>query len=257
MGISQRLEKEVTLLGAPSSDAPQQPVTERRVLNHIEELRAALTSEERTGAEYADFVEALDTLEVLIGDRDEERSIEAFEAERVERLEQNDRLLDLARSADQDGDFTRALRHYGEIVAHDSTGKVRKVLAAEIQSVRKKQSAVEGARELAGDGQHKQAFELLEEAFESASGVMLPFAVRSVPSGAQVRVNGGSPRTTPFNIEGTFEDDWELAYEMPEFEPRAIRVQGPQDVTVFLSRTPKRRYPTDGRIEALPVRRGR
>ncbi|MEZ6013919.1 MAG: DUF4388 domain-containing protein [Planctomycetota bacterium] len=253
IGLVQRLETEVTILGAPSSRAPQQLATEQRVREQAVALKAKVLPAEAASKQVQEYVASLDALLELIERRDEARSVESFEQERRARLEQNDRLLELARSSDKKGDYTRALRHYDEIVAKDVTGKVRKVLASEIDLVRKKVAAVEGARALATEGRHKEAFDLLVDAFESANGVMLPFQVTSVPPGAAVRVSGGAARTTPFIVEGTFADEWTLTFELDGFEPKVLKVSGPQTVSVLLSRDHERALATGGRIEALPA----
>lgn len=252
-GMLQRLENEVTILGTPSAKAPQQVVTEQRVLAQVRILREKVVPQEPQPKPVADYLAGLDALEQLITTRAEQRSVEAFEQEQRARLVENDRLLELARSSDKKGDYVRALRHYDEIVSRDGTGKVRKVLAAEIDAVRKKVAAVDGARELASAGQHRAAYALLVDAFESPGGVMLPFKVVTLPRGATVHVDGASPRTTPFTIEGTFDDSWELVFTLPGYEPKALKVSGPQDVTVLLSREAERRFATEGRVEALPT----
>ncbi len=253
VALVQRLESEVTVLGAPSARAPQQVATERRVRGQIEALKAKVTEDARRAKPIAEYYASLDALDTLIGRREEQRSVEAFEQERREKLEENDRLLELARASDKKGDYVRALRHYDEIVSRDVTGKVRKVLGGEIEAVRKKVAAVDGARDLAARGGHKEAHALLVDAFESAGGVMLPFRVTSVPEGALVRVGGSSTRRTPFTIEGTFDDSWEFVFELAGYETKALRVEGPQDIAAMLSRVIERSFETDGRVEALPT----
>jgi len=252
-GLVQRLESEVTLLGIPSTKAPQQVVTEQRVIGQVRDLKGGIQTQGSTPKQMADYTASLVTLEELIIHRGEQRSMEAFEEEQRSRLAENDRLLELARTSDKRGDYLRAIRHYEEIVARDSTGKVRRVLAREIELVRKKIAAVDSARSSALEGRHVESFDVLVDAFGAADGVMLPFRIKTVPSGAEVRVDGGAPRKTPFTVEGTFEQSWSLTFALPGFEPKALHVQGPQDVTVLLSRQPERIFKSDGRIEALPV----
>jgi hypothetical protein len=253
VGLVQRLESEVTILGTPSARAPQQAVTEQRVLAQLKALKLMVDDDDRKAKATAEYYAALEALEQLIARREETRSVEAFERERRTKVEENDRLLELARASDQRGEFARALRHYDEIVARDVTGKVRKVLAGEIDLVRKKVAAVEGARKLALEGSHRAAYELLADAFETASGVMLPFQVETLPPGASVRVSGKTVRKTPFTIEGTFDDTWDLVFELEGFERKAMQVAGPQDVRVLLSRATERCFETDGRVEAVPT----
>jgi len=253
VGLVQRMEGEVTILGTPSARAPQQAATEQRVLGQVKALKLKVSEDDRKAKATAEYYASLEALEQLIARREQDRSVESFEHERRSNLEENDRLLELARASDKRGDFARALRHYDEIIARDGTGKVRRVLTSEIELVRKKVAAVEGARKLALEGSHRKAYELLVDAFNSASGVMLPFRVETLPPGASVSVDRKTVRKTPFTIEGTFDNTWDLVFLLDGFEPKAMQVVGPQNVRVLLSRAKERSFETTGRVEAMPT----
>lgn len=258
MGIPNRLREEVISLGYPSLQSPQQLVVETRVQETCGSLRATVADESFARMDVADFVAAVTEVEELVAQRAYERSVAQLDAERREALVENDRLLDLAHTAIQRNQFDRALKHYEAILENDTTGKVHRVLREEIADTRKKWDAVQNARKAAANGRHDKALQILDEVFEERVRVMLPFEVTTTPAGVQVTVTPegtGQPfeRTTPFTIEGTFEDRWSLSFDLPDFDRRSLAVEGPQDIDLVMSRTPELHYATRGRVDAVPA----
>lgn len=256
--IPNRMREEVLTLGSPSTEAPQQLVVETQVKEQCEALRSKVADDAYPSLDTSEFLENLDDVAALVEKRAYERSIAKLESERKQTLAENDRLLDLAHTALERHNYDRAIRHYEMILENDTTGKVRRVLREEIAEVRTKRDAVQNARKAAANGRHDKALEILNETFEETVRVMLPFQVETTPPGVTVSIKAqGSDqaieRTTPFTIEGTFQDQWVLEFQLDEFDRRALAIQGPQDVDLVLSRTPAFHFETPGRVDAVPT----
>lgn len=261
LAMPTRMHDELLRLGYPKVDAPQQVAAEASVRARAESLRDALDEKERADPGLEEFRKALDEVVEVVIQRGNERSIAVHELERQEIQEENDRLLSLAHASVDRNEFERALRYYKEILANDVSGKVRRVLKDEIDGIRAKHRAVQNARKAAERGDHKRALKILNETFDEQVGVMLPFRVETTPPGVQVtivhRSEGGEDdpvtRTTPFTIEGTFQDSWAMRFDLQEFDSHSMQVQGPQNIALDLSRTPEARFETDGRVDAVPA----
>ena len=258
MSIPGRLRADVDSLGPASDGAPRQLVVEARVLEQCQAVRQELSGEEFAGMDTRDLVAAIDRIDEFIGARAELRSMARREERQRRALAENDQLLVLARSAVERKNYERALRHYELILENDPTGRLRPVLRDEIAGARTKRDALRNARQAAIAGRHDKALEILEESIEEPMRVMLPFQVRTLPAGVEVKVtHQDSGRTTesrtPFSVEGTFEDQWVLEFKMEGFDRRALAIQGPQDIEIVLSRTPSLSSGTDGRVDALPT----
>ncbi|MEL6907213.1 MAG: hypothetical protein AAFP22_17515, partial [Planctomycetota bacterium] len=262
MEIPRRLKDEVLSLGYPSANSPRQISVEDAVRDAAEAVEEALNDQERAATDLAEFREAISAVTDLVIQRAHERSVAMLAAEREVLLAENDRLLKLAHASIERHEYDRALRHYEEIVANDTAGKVRRVLKDEIVLVREKRDAVEKARKQAERGEHKKALATLKRTFDESVPVMLPFRVQTMPEGVVVAVRSvqddgtlgeTTTRETPFTMEGTFLDTWVLDFQMLDFDSRQLRVEGPQDLAVVLSRTPAARFETSGRVDAVPA----
>lgn len=258
MVMPERLTSEIHSLGRPNIHKPHQAQLEAAIRERAEELRAALNDIEKNAADFQDFRDAIDGVTELVVQRGEERSKVALQLERAEILSENDRLLDLAHGALERHEYERALRHYDEILENDPSGKVHRVLREEIELARVKRDAVEQARKSAARGDHAKALEVLNESFEEGVKVMLPFQVVTTPPGATVTIRraGDSQaieKTTPFTLEGTFSDLWTMDVSLDDFDSRSLKVDGPQDITLDLSRKPDLHFKTNGRVDAIPM----
>lgn len=258
MSMPARLKAEVQSQGRPTILNPHQVTMEESIRGRAEELRAALDETEQTASDYKDFRAAIDGVTELVIARAQERSKEALKKEREQILAENDRLLNLAHASLERHEYDRALRHYEEILANDPSGKVRRVLKEEIELVRKKRDAVNDARDAASIGKHQRALEILTGTFDETVRVMLPFEITTTPPGVFVTITregetDGVTRETPFTIEGTFADTWTLDFALSDFDARSLKVKGPQNIDLFLSRTPGAHFETDGRVDAIPM----
>ena len=227
-----------------------------------ESVEEALNEQERSATDLAEFREAISAVTDLVIQRSHERSVAMLAAEREVLLAENDRLLKLAHASIERHKYGRARRHYEEIVANATAGKVRRVLKDELVQVRQKRDAVEKARKQAERGEHKKALAPLKRTFDESVPVMLPFRVQTTPEGVAVAVRSvqsdgtlseTTTRETPFTMEGTFLDTWVLDFQLGDFDSRQLRVEGPQDLDVVLSRTPAARFETAGRVDAVPA----
>ena len=258
MSIPGRLRADVDSLGPASDGAPRQLVVEARVLEQCHAVREKLSGEEFAGIDTRDLEAAVDRIDELIGARADTRSMARSEERKRRALAENDQLLVLARSAVERRNYERALRHYELILENDPTGRLRPVLRDEISEARTKRDALRNARQAAIAGRHDKALEILEGSIDESMRVMLPFQVRTLPAGVEVKVtHQGSGRAiasrTPFTVEGTFQDQWILEFSLEGFDRRALAIQGPQDIELVLSRTPSLSSGTDGRVDALPT----
>lgn len=258
MSIPNRLQQDVESFGPPSNQVAQQLVVEARVRQRCEDVRKKLCSDDLAHVDSRDLLAAIDRVDALIVARASERSVARLESERREAQAENDKRLALARDAFERSNFERALRHYELILENDPTGKLRAVLSDEITEARTKRDAVQNARKAASAGHHDEAHEILEEAFEESVRVMLPFQVRTTPPGVTVSLtqqgtDQSIEHTTPFTVEGTFQDLWLLRFSLDGFDRRTLAIQGPQDIDLVLSRTPRLCSKTDGRVDAPPT----
>lgn len=258
MSIPNRLQADVESLGPATNQAPQQLVVEARVREQLEAVRAKVSGEEFARIDVRDLVAAVDRIDALVESRAKERALALQEQERSRIQAENDERLALARAAVERENFERALRHYELILENDPAGKLRSVLREEIADARTRRDALQNARQAASAGRHDKALEILEETFEDPVRVMLPFEVRTTPPGVTVTVTQqgsgkSTEHTTPFKVEGTFQDQWVLQFSLEDFDRRALAIQGPQDIDLVLSRTPSLRFETDGRVDAIPT----
>ncbi|MEE2940479.1 MAG: DUF4388 domain-containing protein, partial [Planctomycetota bacterium] len=258
MSIPSRLRADVESLGPPSNQVPQQRALEARTRARCEAVRAKLAGDEFARFDVRSLVAALDRVDALVASREDDRASARLEDERRQVRAENDARLALARAAGARENFERALRHYEVILENDPAGTLRAVLRDEIANARTKRDALQNARQAASAGRHDKAFEILEETFEESVRVMLPFEVSTTPPGVRVRVTQqgsgkSTEHTTPFKVEGTFQDQWVLQFTLEDFEQRTLAIQGPQDIDLVLSRTPSLCFETDGRVDALPT----
>ena len=258
--ITDRLQAEVTSLGPPTIHAPRQITVENSVLDRIESLEDALTDEERTSPLLGGFRADLLALTELVENRDRTRSVDRLEAEHARILKENDELLELAHDALQNAQFETALQHYESILENDPAGKVRRVLEKEVAVTRRKLNAVERAREAAARGEHQAALGILDETFDDADRILLPWSVTTNPPGVRVTIQRNDldaedelSLVTPFVLEGTFADTWTLRFDHEGFDSRALVVRGPQDIDLWLSRSPAVHFEVKGRVDAIPA----
>lgn len=253
-GLGARLETRIKDLGEKIVDSAEQSNDESRIATLLEDLRTHLAQHaEKPDAKAFDarVVEMQTRLEA----RKEERARARIELLRQDNLARQDQMLGAARAHAEAGDYARSLTMYRMLVASDDTGKLKDLsaLTREMKSIESKAGALLQARELATAGKHKEAYTLLRESTARADDYLLPWRVASVPAGARARLEDGTVHRTPFVIESSFGERVAMTLELENHDTIALNVDHPSDQTIYFSRKAERAWPTEGRVEAIPV----
>ncbi len=251
--LVEHLRGELDALGEPVEGSPQQVAREDQIYGWAETLIVTVLSAEPVPPLLQEFAESLADLKAAVDERREERDarIEARLAQ--ENLEKEDQLYRKGEAYARSGDLQRALNCWEEVVALDTTGKVKGLLDKRMAAARSQLEAIGEARRLAQEGKHEQAIALLEERLEDPTNVMLPWAVDSYPRGAHVSQGEDRIWTTPFTIETTLDEVVELTFEADGFIPRTLTIDRPGNRIVHLERRPERAFEGAGQIDAIPV----
>lgn len=252
-GLTARIETAFASLAPKIDESPEQQNSEARIVQLLTELREVVR-DVQTKPEIAELVKRFDAFQARLDVRIETRRSERTARLKKENLAQQDMLIGAARAHASAGDYERALEHYRELLAKDETGKLAPLLQREIELVRKKGQAVSRAIELAREGQHTEAHELLVGTLKDEAATRpLPWKVESIPAGARAKLPDGSERVTPFTLQTVWDEPVELTLELAGTEPSRIQVLHPSDQLVKLSRIADRAWKRGGRIEALPI----
>jgi len=250
--VSEHLIDTLNALGTPVEGAIEQVRVERQVTEQVEELRK-IVGELKRDPDIVEFLQSLERVDQVVRQRDVDRARIALDRRARQALDHQDALLKAAQQYADSGDFQRAIRMYDELLSMDPDGRIAQVLEKEIADLHRKDSAVSRARELALEGRHREAFQLLSRELARPELFVLPWHVDSFPSGADVQLKDGSTRTTPFDIETTYTSGVLLAFEYEGYEKLILNVEHPMNLFVYLSRTPERRWRTGGRVDAMPL----
>lgn len=252
-GLVEHLLLELELLGEPVIGSPQQVSREENVDRQVQLLLATVLENGKPDPAEELFAAGLAGTREVVAARIASRQAQIDEQIRSENLAKQDSYFREYEFYMRNGDFPRAIQRLRDILALDQDDRVRPVLEDRVREAEGKDAAVKEARRLALDGKHSQAFETLSAVFQDPGVFILPWHVESFPSG--VRVQQGKIRvyTTPFDIETTIGERVTLLFESPGFEPRALTVDRPGDLFVYLSRQAERHWQGSGRIDAIPV----
>lgn len=251
-GLLARLEQTVAEWSDPSVDGTEAAHAEVRLERLINDLRDVIDPSKES-RELIDFRSKLDSLILTLGERSEMRAAEREKRTKAQNVQRLDALLGAARAHDIAGDLERSVAAYDELIRADDAGGIQNVLREEIGRVKEHLSAVNEARELALAGDHVRALERLSLACANPMEHLLPCRIESSPSGARVRFNDGTTRTTPFVFEAAPGERVKLEFEFEGCEKVALELRNPGDQMVLLSRTPTAWWKTDARVEAVPV----
>tara|TARA_R110002072_G_scaffold166989_11_gene320476 strand:+ start:316 stop:3441 length:3126 start_codon:yes stop_codon:yes gene_type:complete len=252
-GITVQLDKRLDDLGPVVEGLPVQLRGENNVHEEAQTLLAALTPKELKIEEVQSLKTQLELVQSKArGRKDEREKIINSRLGRETMAEQN-RLLQQAQALVKSGDFGRALEVYDELLKLGGDDRVLSVLGPEIQDVERQHEAVLEARELATDGNHKKAIEILNENFEEPNLYSLPFEVTSFPNGATVVTSTGREFRTPFTMESQIGQEVSLTFTIEGSLPRKLSMSRPGNQFLILSRVPERAWKTDGRVDAIPV----
>jgi hypothetical protein len=250
--LAARGEEILLDLGAVKQDDLEQLHAEQRASKTFADWKAALQGHE-SDKDVRNLEKHLAEFQNRVDARGEERATARAAHLKKENLAKQDLLLASARAHAQAGDHKRSLDSYRQLVDLDTTGKLAKILAPEIQIEEKRAGAIEKARELAAAGKHAEAKKVLSEALENGGDYLLPWNVETVPAGARAKLKDGTVRVTPFTLETAFGEKISMVIEKEGCDPVSLDVDTPADRTVYLTSSPERSWHPKGRVEALPL----
>jgi len=124
------LQQTLAAWDTPDVDSPEIVHTEQRLANLIEALRGVAQGAP-AGVDLADFRGKLESLALVLRDRDSRRAAAREKRMRDESYEQQDVLLSAARAHSLAGDLARAVESYEKLAEVDGSQKVMAILANE------------------------------------------------------------------------------------------------------------------------------
>ncbi|MDZ4773711.1 MAG: DUF4388 domain-containing protein [Planctomycetota bacterium] len=254
--LAARVEAYFVEIGGNVEESQPQLKAEARITMLLSEFLDVI---EKAGSkpESVEFKKRLAAFTARLDVRVEKRRADRAAKAKKDNLAQQDMLIGAARAHASAGDYERALELYRELFEKDDTGKLKSLLAKEVDAVRAKSQALIRAEELSRAGRQADAYALLVEVLkEEAQTRELPWKVASFPAGARVTLPDGSVRVTPFMLQSVWEEIIPLSMELAGYEPAQWSVEHPADQFVELSRIPDRSWKRGGRVEALPVKVG-
>ncbi len=251
-GLAARLESELAALGEVELVAPEQIEHEAKLAKKVTALFDVLESfgeEKKTG----DLHERLQVIDKEVDRRIEERSERLAERKRQDLLASQDLMLATARAHAEAGDLERSLELYTELLESDAGGRIARIFYDEIADVKRLWDAIQKARQLATDGLHAEARQVLEADLEDPQAEPLPWKLETFPSGALVSLPDGSVRATPFVYESRFGEALEFRLELEGHVTTELWLDAPADQFLWLSKIAERAWKASGRVDALPV----
>jgi tetratricopeptide (TPR) repeat protein len=251
-GLAARLEGELKSFGGIEATASESLAREEELARTVAALEQILANTEGRD-DLHDLSERLADMASTLRTRVQDRARALSLRNSKETLAAQDLSLASARARAQAGDLERALEEYERLLASDPSGRIGELFAEEIADVQRRWQAISGARALALEGRHQEALEVLEAELEEAREQPLPWRLTSFPRGALVELPDGSRRATPFLLESRFGETVSLRIECEGCLSLDFELDAPADQHLWLSRTPERSWPGEGRIEALPV----
>ena len=251
--LVQRLVANLKRGGEPEADHAQQIEDEERVGQQLAAIASKLGSSGLSTAERQVWVSALAEPTELFEARQETRAILTLEKRRVENLARQETWMRQAEALAKKGSFHRALELYGDILRIDPSGDLELALADRLAKLTMQRDGLDEARELARQGQHGLALELLDEVGDDLRLFELPWTVQTLPSDAAITREGKSLGAHPVQLESALDEEVHLEITHPGYEPRAIQVKRPGDQLVVLSRIPVHAWQREARVDALPV----
>ena len=251
-GLAARMENDLEALGEVELDHPEQMRSEEVLREVIAALREQL-DELADESQPADLEGRLAEIATEIDNRVKDRSERLAERDRQDTLARQDLMLAAARAHAEAGDLERAITVYEKLIDSDESGRLETILEEEFGETERRWNAIQRARELAGNGQHAEAREIMNDELDEIDVQPLPWKLETFPAGAMVHMPDGSTRITPFVHESRYGQRLEFVLEYDGCEDASLVVTEPGDHLVHLSRTPERRWRTGGRVDALPV----
>ncbi|MDF1839434.1 MAG: hypothetical protein P1V35_16320, partial [Planctomycetota bacterium] len=254
--LGEHLQEQLSEQGEVLAYSDSQKEAEQRLLDLCTATEEALEDKESRFAQVKTLKATLANLRSEISGRSEDR----FQLEEKNRHHQNlqrqDELRELAVKAEEKGDYERALHFYQEILGGELDPRVRDYIQPQAETLSSILLAIDEARDLAHGGEHDRALELLDERIENKdhlARIIMPWKVASFPTGVRVTTNKGRSYTTPFEIETATQESLELTFSSPGFLSQTVTVDKPQDLSIYLERTPESTWRSAGRVDAIPV----
>ncbi len=250
-GLAARLEGDREGLGEMDLDSVEQIGAEHElseVVQGVLERCAALE-----GTDMGDLPARLEVIDADLRERIRERGLRLRERDRADLLSRQDLMLAAARAHDRAGDLEQSLEQYEELTASDPSGHLESILAEELTDLRRRHEALLRARALAESGEHEAALVVLDEEFESRGARPLPWTLDVFPAGALVHLADGTSVSPPFVVESRAGEVLEFHLELDGHVSASLRVDGPADRFLWMSKLPDRAWRGDGRVDALPV----
>ena len=254
--LGEQLEEQLSEQGEVLAHSESQAQGEVQLLALCASIEDALEDKEARFAQVKSLKASIATLRQVLSQREELR-LQLEEKDRHHKnLQRQDELRELAEKAEEKGDYERALHFYQEILGGELNPQVRDYIQPKAETLSSILLAIDEARDLAYKGEHTEALSLLDERIENKehlARIIMPWKVESFPSGVRVTTSKGRSYTTPFEIETATQEHLELTFTSPGFLSQTVKVEKPQDVSIFLQRTPESNWRSQGRVDAIPV----
>ncbi len=254
--MGEQLQEQLSEQGEVLPYSKSQAESEQRLLELCTATEEALNAKEARLAQVKILLSSVANLRTAIAERTSLRA-ELEEKDRHHRnLQRQDELRALAMRAEGEGDYEEALLHYQKILEGELDPRIRDFIQPKAEVLSSILLAIDEAKDLALAGDHERALSLLDKRIENKEHLAkttLPWQVVSFPSGVRVTTSTGRSLTTPFEIETTTQEHVELTFTSPGFLPQTLSVDKPQDLSIFLERTPENTWRSQGRVDAIPV----
>lgn len=251
--IPARLEQLLRRLPETVGEAEAELAAEAHVQRTIAQLRTLLV--QQTHPEVAALDRHLGRMQARLDEREAQRARERHERDKRSLQERQEILIRAARAAAEVRDWTEAAAHYERLLALDADGLLTKGTAGEVAHARERARLLAQAEELALQGRHAEAQQLLAREFPGEVRT-LPWTLTTFPAQAQVRTADGTEHATPVQLRSASGTSARLHITAAGCDPIELEVDQPGDRSLALSRTPLRKYTPRARVEAQPVRAG-
>ena len=258
--LATRLEQESAEYELPLDATQEERFAEERFLTLLEDVMETVASAPNPNGPLHGFSErAAAVLDGAVARR--KARIQALAAQEARELEEQlGLMLSTARSYAAQGDVERARATYERFSEMDGAEPLMEILAEEIGVVRAHSNAYQKAKERATVGDHEGAYEALTATNTAGEPIcsnpgehLMPWRVTSYPPGARAVFVNGDERVTPFTVQSAFGEPMQLRFTLDHCEDRQVIVDQPSDLRVYMHQEPERHWPTENRVEALPV----
>jgi hypothetical protein len=254
--LGEHLSEQLSEQGEVLAHSKDQKLEELRLLALCTATEDAIEEDEARFSQVKALKTSIASLRTDIAQREQTRAALEEKERHHQNLQRQDELREFAVQAEEKGDYERALHFYQEILSGELDPRVRDYIRPQAEELTSILLAIDEARDLAHEGEHSRALALLEERIENEqhlARIIMPWKVSSYPEGVRVTTNKGRAYSTPFEIETATQENLELTFSSPGFLSQTVMVDKPQDLSIFLQRTPESTWRSAGRVDAIPV----